>query len=614
MRRAKKLLAIGFPALLAASFIFLAVASLSHRQALADKIWALRSISQVSYEMGTGERGELSLPHSFTGLAPRTAVTLTARVEAGPGESLFVKSVFAPLRLYVNGELLYEYGQPGSYPAYMNDPPAGYALVALPEAGGSLSLRVEYASLTQRDSLVLSTFYIGEHAALLNLLLSMNGFSFLFSLILIFIGLTMTLIALSFVRRVPSGASFLWLGLFSLSAGIWVLGECEFTSRLLPYPALLYNMAYLGLFCMTIPFLRFGLVVLNPRSKLPVRLMLWVHYVSLTAAIALQLTGLVDFTKSLFWFHVIAPLGFINFAVCLVWEGLRNRNPAAKRFAPAALLLALSAVLELANYWLYPTAQLTVFFQLGLLTFLISLGVVSGHYVRESLHNAAEKNRLEYEMAGMERQLALQRLQYRKMAENDAAVAAQRHDLRHQLAVLRNLNEQGGRETLGSYIDTLIWKIPSGKELRLCENYAVNAVAAYYYGLALQVGIEMSLSLAVPKELENGLESDLCVVVGNLLENAVEACARMTGGSPFIRVNSALQYGVLTLIVDNSFSGRVRKEGEAFLSSKRAGVGLGLASVTAVAKKYGGARFEASGGVFQASVYLRLTPDSGKDV
>lgn len=339
--------------------------------------------------------------------------------------------------------------------------------------------------------------------------------------------------------------------------------------------------------------------------------MLRVHYVSVAGAFLLQLTGVMDFTRSLYWFHIIAPLGFVTFAICLVWERWRHRNPAARRFAPAILLLAGSTVLEVINYWLLLAAGLTLFFQLGALAFVISLGIVSGSYVRQSMHTAAEKNRLEYEMAAMGRQLALQRLQYQKLAENDELIKVQRHDLRHQLTVLRSLTAD--EEKLNAYIDGLLAKIPSGEGMRLCENYAVNAVAAHYYAMAEQSGVDIDLSLTVPRELDGAVESNLCVVVGNLLENAVEACGRMTEGKRFIRVSSGLEYGILTLTADNSFAGQVRKQEGAFLSSKRPGEGTGISSVLAVAQKHGGsARFEEGGGVFQASVYLNVMPDSSE--
>ena len=44
-------------------------------------------------------------------------------------------------------------------------------------------------------------------------------------------------------------------------------------------------------------------------------------------------------------------------------------------------------------------------------------------------------------------------------------------------------------------------------------------------------------------------------------KNGVEACGRMTGGKKFIRLNSSLEYGVLTITMDNSFDGQARHGG-----------------------------------------------------
>lgn len=569
---------------------------------------AVRTISQAAYETDTGASGMLALPGRLEGLAPHTTVTLTAQITAQPGEALLLKSVFAPMTVFLNGEPVLEYGQPGSYPGFLNDPPTALLLIPLPPEGGAVSLQITYQSLTQRSALSLPSIYAGTGEALLERQFAQNGFLFIFSLVLIFIGLVMLAVSLGFVWKIPSGISFLWLGLFSLSAGAWGLGECDLTVLLFPYPALLYAMAYLGLFLVTIPLLHFGLLVVQPRNKRPMQWMLWVHYLSVAAALLLQLSGQTDFTKSLYWFHVIAPLGFMTFAACLLWEWLHHHNPAAGRFAPGIVLLTAFIMLELLNYWLHFTVALTLFFQLGVLGFVLSLGVVSGYYMRDSLQTAAEKKRLEYQMEAVNRQLALQRMQFQKIAENDALIKAQRHDLRHQLTVLRELYEQNDREKLGQYLEALTEKLPAGRESALCENYAVNAVATHYADMARQVGAEVSVQLSVPPELSAALESDLCVIVGNLMENAAEACARMTGGARFVRVGSHLQHGVLTLAVDNSFEGDLRQKDGIFLSSKREAEGIGTVSVAAEAKKYGGsAQFEEKDGVFQASVYVRIS-------
>ncbi len=580
----------------------------------ASEAGPVQTITQVEYETDTGASGTLELPGKLKGLSPRTGVTLTVKLAAQPGETLLVKSVFAPMEVIINGEPMLEYGQAGSYPGFLNDPPTALLLVPLPPEGGEVALQMTYQSLTQRNTLSLPALYAGTGQALLERQFEQDGFSFVFSLVLIFLGLVMVAISLGFVWKIPSGSSFLWLGLFSLSAGAWGLGECDLTVLLFPYPALLYAMAYLGLFLMTIPLLRFGLLVVQPRNKHPMRWMLWVHCFSVAAALALQLSGKMDFTKTLYWFHIIAPLGFVIFAACLLWERLHNHNPAAGRFAPGIILLAVFTVLELLNYWLRLIPVLTLFFQLGVLGFVLSLGIVSGYYMQDSLQTAAEKKRLEYQMEAVNRQLALQRRQFQKIAENDALMKAQRHDLRHQLTVLRELYEQNNREKLGRYLQALTDKLPSGREPALCENYAVNAVASHYADMARQAGAEVLMRLTVPPELPAVLESDLCIIVGNLMENASEACARMTGGMRFVRVGSHFQYGVLTLTVDNSFSGNLRKKNGVFLSSKREGTGIGLSSVMAVAEKYGGgSQFEETDGVFQASVYVRIADMCGSD-
>ena len=300
-------------------------------------------------------------------------------------------------------------------------------------------------------------------------------------------------------------------------------------------------------------------------------------------------------------------LSFVIFMTSLLKEWLQYKNPTAGRLGPSIVILAFFIALEIINFFLHFASVFTLFFQLGVLGFVLSLGVINSYYLRDSLRAAAEKERLQYQMEAMNRQLDLQRIQFQKIAENDAQIKAQRHNLHHQLTVLQELYMRNDQERLGQYLETLNKKLPSGREPALCENYAVNAVVSHYADMAKEAGAEVSVSLSIPPKLPVALESDLCVIIGNLMENAAEACARMAGDQRFICVSSRLQHGVLTLAVDNSFEGNLRPKDGFFLSSKREGEGIGLTSVTTIAKKHGGnAQFEEKDGVFQASVYVQL--------
>ena len=63
----------------------------------------------------------IQLPYTFEHLAPRTPITLTKTV-LHPGSFICIKSVYAPFRLYADDALIYESGQPDSYPAFFSGP------------------------------------------------------------------------------------------------------------------------------------------------------------------------------------------------------------------------------------------------------------------------------------------------------------------------------------------------------------------------------------------------------------------------------------------------------------------------------------------------------------
>lgn len=239
---------------------------------------------------------------------------------------------------------------------------------------------------------------------------------------------------------------------------------------------------------------------------------------------------------------------------------------------------------------------------------------------REIGEAKAQEQRLAFENAALtetarvtEQLISLRWEQYEQIAEKAEQVRVQRHDLRHQLAVVRGYNSSGDAEKLTAYLDELTSRIPPPDERMLCENFAVNAVALHYLSLAESKEITVSISLPIPANTSRVRESDLCVIVGNLFENAIEACARQTQGERFIRLAGNVQYETLTITMDNSFDGQTLNVREGmFFSSKREGMGVGLSSTIAVAKKYGGnARFEAQGNVFMSSVYVIMAGATG---
>lgn len=209
----------------------------------------------------------------------------------------------------------------------------------------------------------------------------------------------------------------------------------------------------------------------------------------------------------------------------------------------------------------------------------------------------------------MERLLQIQHDQYSMLQARIAENRRARHDFRQHLRVIQDCVKRGDLEDLKSYLAEYEKQFPSHSDHIYCNNYAVNAILAFYadkaenHNIRLDVKIQVSDTPVIP-------ETEFCVLLGNLLENALDAC--QTGRSesktsqPFIRV-CVIQTGTSTLsiTVDNTSVFKPTWINEKLVSTKAAGSGIGTESIRMIAEQYrGDARFEWKDGVFYASVML----------
>lgn len=217
--------------------------------------------------------------------------------------------------------------------------------------------------------------------------------------------------------------------------------------------------------------------------------------------------------------------------------------------------------------------------------------------------------RLEDELKFADRSLAAQRKQYENLSGHMEATRRARHDLRQHLAVVDGFIERDDKDGLRAYLSEYRAALPLDVAEVYCRNDVVNAIVCCYGDIARQSGILLEAKVGYPDQCAVS-DTDAAVLFGNLLENAVEACQRQAEGKPFIRLAVRQAGGGIVVVLDNSFSGEVQRDGEALLSSKRDGAGIGVGSICEIAEKYGGyAEFTDRDGVFSSSVFLRLAAE-----
>lgn len=274
---------------------------------------------------------------------------------------------------------------------------------------------------------------------------------------------------------------------------------------------------------------------------------------------------------------VLAACGFF----CMVWFWLKGRMTTLFSQLSArggALLLAYPAVFLAILF----AGRNTVFssqalYQGGIeevLFFLALCGMVLVLYVMivNSILETMDRKRTQDELTLARQVITKQREYYNQTLEHIEQIRIIKHDFRHHIHALLHME----REAQMQYLKSLQQEMDTSEGEILCQNQAMNGLLKEYAARAKRDGIafsvQMDLSAHVPID-----DLTLCIVAGNLLENAMEACRRMNEKA-FINVRGRWMEDHLLMLVENSYSGQIRKSGDRILSSKKEG-GLGLFSI-----------------------------------
>lgn len=554
----------------------------------------------------SGKSAELTLPGSVKNLAPRTPVSVSFTAGPEQGDALFLHPVYSPLDVYVNDELVYSFGKEGSYPSFFTDPPTGAFSVPLPRTGAAWEIRLEYRSPAARNSLSLYAPVIGLEADILGFLFANYALTLILSVCFILLGLLLLMASLLFLRFERRGKLLRYPGALTFCAGLWQFGENALGVYLTRLPSLMYLLAFIGLFTLVMPLYRQTMLILSLQTSRLLRLFLILMETSVIVALALQLFGLVPFSRSLYWFHFLLPLSVCVLAGRVLLEAVRTRSGFAVGFFLAMLTIAVGALLELANYY-FRFSSITSLFQWCLALFVLICAVLSFGYLSRLFMVTERSKEMQREIDVLERSIDAQKEKNNLLLEHEEEVRRQRHDLRQHLSVILSSLEAGRHEEIKAYVRELTERIPVSRDVTWCDHPVANALLSYYVSSAEAEDVQCEVRAQIPANLPHVSDGDLCVLIGNLLENAVEACQRMKEGPKKLTFMARVQGELLALTVDNTYDGKVCFYRGKRLSSKRDAPGTGLQSVASVARRHGGeAVFESGGTTFRSSVYIRI--------
>lgn len=163
-----------------------------------------------------------------------------------------------------------------------------------------------------------------------------------------------------------------------------------------------------------------------------------------------------------------------------------------------------------------------------------------------------------------------------------------RHDYRNHIQVMKSHAASGDLEAITRYLDALDTDLHTVDTVIKTGNKMTDAILNSKISLARSKHISVIADANIAVELRTS-QLDLCIIIGNLLDNAIEACLALPEDKRVIRIFMEMKNTQLYMSFTNTTaSGKQRKTGGRFLSTKGEGHGFGLARIDNIVERNSG--------------------------
>lgn len=196
------------------------------------------------------------------------------------------------------------------------------------------------------------------------------------------------------------------------------------------------------------------------------------------------------------------------------------------------------------------------------------------------------------ESAVVARQLESYSNQLNVVMKSEEKVRGLRHDLKHHLSELLMLAERGRACEIAGYVQNMQADLLSEGEHISSGNAEIDSLVNLMLERAKRELGTVRCHVCVPQELDVSA-FDWNIILGNLMDNAIEAAGKSE--DKLLQIRIQYQKGMLLIDIRNSYSGRLVKSEDKYLSTKdydRADAsqvhGLGIKNVRRIVEKYDG--------------------------
>lgn len=202
------------------------------------------------------------------------------------------------------------------------------------------------------------------------------------------------------------------------------------------------------------------------------------------------------------------------------------------------------------------------------------------------------QNQLEIQSSNelFKNQMMLEAQSYKRLEESYNRTRELRHDLKNHLFILRGIAENGTRDELLSYMNTMVDTVEESTYISVSKNSAVDAILNEKLILAQKHGIATQYEVCDLQDT-HVQPMDLCAILSNALDNAVEANEKLPEQQArYIRLKIDSDEKSLVISVENPVLEPPKKRAGKYVTTKDDGEnhGIGLKSIKKTVEKYNG--------------------------
>ncbi len=346
----------------------------------------LRDGWTVVWDGGGAEDVQLPIDAKLPAGTRYTATTVLGN-DFSEAQTLRIRSSMQELTVRLDGQLLYTDEQ--LPPSRFTPPPASiWRMVPLPPDSVGKQLELIISSPVAAFSGTINIVSYGSPDALLYDLVRDEFFGIILSFGLLFSGIVLLAAALSL--RQLGDRRFLYLGLFAVALGLWILSEARVLQLFTGSRFLLGAISYIMVGFIPIPLTLYLRDIVLTKYRRLLSAAAWIFGALILLNLSLQLSGTAYLINTISLTLILLVLTMAAVLVLLFRESITQRSAAAKRFLLYAAVLAFFLALEVTAFFFRTFDSISSFLRIGIVVFFIFLVLDSVRYFNDLLAKRKE--------------------------------------------------------------------------------------------------------------------------------------------------------------------------------------------------------------------------------